>query len=172
VEHKTLLSWLAIAHIGAAYKNQEGSLASWFRRCSTWDVTTMNIRNGNSNSAAAPLRPLDPMESEEWSATSVYAFLFVHYFIMLSTFSGVLIYYFPSSFILCSLYLIPAPYRCLQFPFPAILLYSLPHSSSCLCPRFWCPSRHILPSSIFVFPISFWFGIKYFLNHSLLTSTY
>jgi hypothetical protein len=28
VEHKTLLSWLAIAHIGAAYKNQEGSLAS------------------------------------------------------------------------------------------------------------------------------------------------
>jgi hypothetical protein len=33
----------------------------------------MNNRNGNSNSAAAPVRPLDPMECEEWSAASVRA---------------------------------------------------------------------------------------------------
>ena len=63
--------WLVIAYIGAAYKNREGSQASLFRRCGTSDVRTMNIRNGNSNSAAAPLRPLDPMEREEWSATSL-----------------------------------------------------------------------------------------------------
>jgi hypothetical protein len=68
VEHKTLLCLLAIAHIGAAYKNQEGSLASLFQRCSTSDVRTMNIRNGNSISAAVPVQHLDPMESEEWSA--------------------------------------------------------------------------------------------------------
>jgi hypothetical protein len=69
VEHKTLLCWLATAHIGAAYKNQEGSLASLFRRCSISDVTTLNIRNGNSISAAVPVQHLDPVESEEWSAT-------------------------------------------------------------------------------------------------------
>ena len=63
--------WLVIAYIGAAYKNREGSPASLFRRCGTSDVRAMNIRNGNSNSAAAPVRPLDPMESEEWSATSL-----------------------------------------------------------------------------------------------------
>jgi hypothetical protein len=62
---------LVIAYIGAAYKNREGSPASLFRRRGTSDVTKMNIRNGNSNSAAAPVRPLDPMEREEWSATSL-----------------------------------------------------------------------------------------------------
>jgi len=70
-------------YIGAAYKNREGSPTSLFRRCRTPNVTTMNIRNGNSNSAAAPVRPLDPMECEEWSATSTLSSLFL----VLSSFS-------------------------------------------------------------------------------------
>jgi hypothetical protein len=84
MEHKTLLSWLAIAHIGAAYKNQEGSLASLFQRCSTSDVRTMNIRNGNSISAAVPVQRLDLMDSEEWSATFT---LFLIYLISLYSLS-------------------------------------------------------------------------------------
>jgi hypothetical protein len=94
--------WLVIAYIGAAYKNREGSPASLFRRCGTSDVRTMNIRNGNSNSAAAPVRPLDPMEREEWSARvslslslSVSEF-FLYFFIALP-------YFFPFFFIMCTL---------------------------------------------------------------------
>jgi hypothetical protein len=60
----------------------------------------MNIRNGNSNSVAAPVRSLDPVVREEWSATNAYAFLFVHSFLILSVFSVVPPDYFPPSFIL------------------------------------------------------------------------
>ena len=94
--------WLVIAYIGAAYKNREGSQASLFRRCGTSDVRTMNIRNGNSNSAAAPLRPLDPMEREEWSATSLSLSLSLSLSVFLTSFYLFLLF-FPIYFLCSSL---------------------------------------------------------------------
>jgi len=93
--------WLVIAYIGAAYKNREGSPASLFRRCGTSDVRTMNIRNGNSNSAAAPVRPLDPMEREEWSATSLCFWLLFIFFHCSSLFISFLLHCVCSYYFAC-----------------------------------------------------------------------
>ena len=126
--------WLVIAYIGAAYKNREGSPASLFRRCGTSYARTMNIRNGNSNSAVAPVRPLDPMEREEWSATSISLSLslslsvsdfFLSFFIVLP-------YLFPFVFTLYALITLLAMHSllfllsvCLLVPFFSSLLQTI-----------------------------------------------
>jgi len=118
--------WLVIAYIGAAYKNREGSPASLFRRCGTSDVRAMNIRNGNSNSAAAPVRPLDPMESEEWSATSLSLSLslFLTSFYLLSLLFP--IYFLSSSLCVLLLFCLPCIHCCFFSLFASWFLSSLP----------------------------------------------
>jgi len=116
--------WLVIAYIGAAYKNREGSPASLFRRCGTSDVRAMNIRNGNSNSAAAPVRPLDPMESEEWSATSLslslcFWLLFI-FFHCSSLFISFLLHYVFSYYFACHVFTVVSS---LFLPIGSFLLF-------------------------------------------------
>ena len=125
--------WLVIAYIGAAYKNREGSPASLFRRCGTSDVTTMNNRNGNSNSAAAPVRPLDPTECEEWSAASVRECVWVcvvtSSFFSFSFDSTLFSYFIPCAFIslyftFCAIAAVSPPFY-LPFPFFCSMLQTV-----------------------------------------------